>query len=41
MVRAGEVIATVGDNGGFSRAGLYFDISHDGQPLNPLVWLAR
>ncbi|MHB1512220.1 MAG: murein hydrolase activator EnvC family protein [Acidiferrobacter sp.] len=41
VVRAGEVIATVGDSGGFSRAGLYFDISHDGQPLNPLVWLAR
>ncbi len=41
VVRAGEVIATVGDSGGFSRPGLYFDISHDGHPLNPLIWLAR
>lgn len=41
VVRAGETIATVGDSGGFSRPGLYFDISHDGQPLNPLLWLAR
>ena len=41
VVSAGEVIATVGDSGGFSRPGLYFDISHDGQPLNPLAWLAH
>ncbi len=41
VVSAGEVIATVGDSGGFPRPGLYFDISHDGQPLNPLVWLAH
>lgn len=40
-VSAGEVIATVGDSGGFSRPGLYFDISHDGQPLDPLAWLAH
>ncbi len=40
-VRGGEAIATVGDSGGFSRPGLYFDISHDGQPLNPLIWLAH
>ncbi len=41
VVSAGEVIATVGDSGGFSRPGLYFDISHDGQPLDPLAWLAH
>ena len=41
VVSEGEVIATVGDSGGFSRPGLYFDISHDGQPLDPLAWLAH
>ncbi|HUW97920.1 MAG TPA: peptidoglycan DD-metalloendopeptidase family protein [Acidiferrobacter sp.] len=41
FVQGGEVIATVGDSGGFSRPGLYFDLSHNGRPLDPLVWLAR
>ena len=41
FVRGGEVIATVGDSGGFSRPGLYFDLSHNGQPLDPLAWLAH
>lgn len=41
FVRGGQQIATVGDSGGFARPGLYFDISHDGQPLDPLVWLAH
>ncbi len=40
-VKGGEVIATVGTSGGFSRPGLYFDLSHDGQPLNPLAWFAH
>ncbi|MHB1566984.1 MAG: murein hydrolase activator EnvC family protein [Acidiferrobacter sp.] len=41
FVAGGQVIATVGDSGGFGRPGLYFDISHDGQPLNPLQWFAH
>ena len=41
FVRGGEVVATVGDSGGFSRPGLYFDLSHNGQPLDPLAWLAH
>jgi len=41
FVRGGEVIATVGNSGGFSRPGLYFDVSHNGRPLNPLAWLAH
>ncbi len=40
-VHGGQPIATVGNSGGFGRAGLYFDISHDGRPVNPLTWLAR
>lgn len=41
FVRGGEVIATVGNSGGFARPGLYFELSHNGQPLDPLVWLAH
>ncbi len=40
-VQGGQPIGTVGSSGGFGRAGLYFDISHDGRPVNPLAWLAR
>jgi septal ring factor EnvC (AmiA/AmiB activator) len=39
QVTAGEVVAAVGRSGGFRQPGLYFQIRHDGQPLNPLHWL--
>ncbi|MHB1942018.1 MAG: murein hydrolase activator EnvC family protein [Acidiferrobacteraceae bacterium] len=41
QVTAGEVVAATGRSGGFRRPGLYFQIRHDGQPLNPLHWLRR
>lgn len=37
-VKAGEVIATVGNNGGHKQSGLYFEIRHQGTPINPLHW---
>lgn len=37
-VEPGDVIATVGDSGGQSKAGLYFEIRHDGRPVNPTRW---
>lgn len=37
-VAAGETIATVGDTGGETRAGLYFEIRHKGKPTNPQLW---
>jgi septal ring factor EnvC (AmiA/AmiB activator) len=40
-VTPGEPIATVGDSGGQSRPGLYFEIRRDGQPVNPERWLAQ
>lgn len=40
-VTPGEPIATVGDSGGQERAGLYFEIRRDGQPVDPEDWLAR
>lgn len=37
-VQSGEVIASVGDSGGQDDAGLYFEIRHDGEPVNPVTW---
>ncbi|MHB8256664.1 MAG: murein hydrolase activator EnvC family protein [Acidiferrobacterales bacterium] len=37
-VRAGQVIATVGNTGGASQPGLYFEVLHDEKPVNPLKW---
>ncbi|MCG8324444.1 MAG: peptidoglycan DD-metalloendopeptidase family protein, partial [Thiotrichales bacterium] len=37
-VLPGEPVATVGDTGGQSLAGLYFEIRHRGKPLNPVQW---
>lgn len=39
-VTPGEPIATVGDSGGQDRAGLYFEIRRNGQPVDPERWLA-
>lgn len=38
MVRAGEVIAGVGNNSGQEQTGLYFEIRHNGRPSNPESW---
>jgi septal ring factor EnvC (AmiA/AmiB activator) len=37
-VETGELIARVGDSGGLAVSGLYFEIRHDGKPLNPAAW---
>ncbi len=34
-----EVIATVGQSGGESEVGLYFEVRHNGVPKDPLAWL--
>lgn len=39
-VSGGETIGTVGDSGGQSEAGLYFEIRHQGQPVDPARWCA-
>ncbi|AWL13225.1 Protein ORF73 [Saliniradius amylolyticus] len=39
VVAAGERIALVGQSGGQSRPGLYFEIRHKGKPVNPSQWL--
>lgn len=40
-VRAGEAIASVGNSGGQASTGLYFEIRHQGRPIDPGGWLAR
>jgi len=38
-VQAGETIASVGNSGGNAESGLYFELRHQGQPLDPLKWV--
>ena len=40
-VNAGDVIATVGQSGGFSEPSLYFAIRHNSQPQNPEKWCRK
>lgn len=40
-VDAGETIALVGQSGGQSAPGLYFEIRHKGKAINPKGWFAR
>jgi septal ring factor EnvC (AmiA/AmiB activator) len=37
-VSAGEVIAAAGDTGGRAEPQLYFEIRHDGRPIDPTPW---
>lgn len=37
-IRGGDTIATVGNSGGNPESGLYFEIRHQGQPVDPLKW---
>ena len=40
-VEPGEIVAQVGDTGGQARPGLYFELRHNGEPVNPHPWVAR
>ncbi len=40
-VEKGEVIAGVGLSGGRSKAGLYFEVRKQGEPVNPLLWCKK
>ena len=41
VVTTGENIALVGQSGGQAEPGLYFEIRHKGQAINPNQWLKR
>ncbi|HWU84188.1 MAG TPA: peptidoglycan DD-metalloendopeptidase family protein, partial [Rhodocyclaceae bacterium] len=38
-VKSGEAIASVGNSGGNPESGLYFELRHQGQVLDPLKWV--
>ena len=40
-VAPGDAIATVGDSGGQSEAGLYFEIRKGTRPVSPRTWISR
>ncbi|MGB6242329.1 MAG: peptidoglycan DD-metalloendopeptidase family protein [Castellaniella sp.] len=39
VVAAGDVVARVGATGGQVEPGLYFELRHQGAPINPQLWL--
>jgi len=41
LVSAGEIVATVGDTGGRSSTGLYFEIRQNGLPQDPRRWCKK
>ena len=38
-VRGGDSIATAGNSGGNPESGLYFELRHRGQPIDPMKWV--
>ena len=40
-VSRGDTLGAVGDSGGQSRAGLYFEVRRNGDPIDPRGWIAR
>ena len=38
-VQPGDAIATVGNSGGQTDTGLYFEMRHQSRPVNPLLWV--
>ena len=38
-VRGGDTVASVGNSGGNPESGLYFELRHRGQPIDPLKWV--
>ncbi|MBI5919567.1 MAG: peptidoglycan DD-metalloendopeptidase family protein [Nitrosomonadales bacterium] len=40
VLRGGDVIAAVGNSGGNETSGLYFELRHEGKPIDPMRWVA-
>jgi septal ring factor EnvC (AmiA/AmiB activator) len=38
-VKAGDVIAAAGNSGGQADTGVYFELRHQGRPINPMAWV--
>lgn len=40
VLRGGDTVAAVGNSGGNEDSGLYFELRHEGKPLDPGKWVA-
>lgn len=38
-VNTGDTIATAGSSGGQEEPGVYFELRHQGRPINPMAWI--
>jgi septal ring factor EnvC (AmiA/AmiB activator) len=41
VLKGGDVVAAVGNSGGNEDYGLYFELRHEGQPMDPMKWVSR
>lgn len=41
ILRGGDTVAAVGNSGGNENSGVYFELRHKGEPLDPIKWIAR
>ena len=41
ILNGGDIIASVGNSGGNDESGLYFELRHEGIPLDPIKWVSR
>jgi septal ring factor EnvC (AmiA/AmiB activator) len=41
VLRGGDTIASVGNSGGNEESGLYFELRHEGQAMDPMKWISR
>lgn len=39
QLKAGDQLGTVGNSGGHKESGVYFEVRHESQPLNPMEWV--
>jgi septal ring factor EnvC (AmiA/AmiB activator) len=39
VIHAGDAVAAVGNSGGTADSGLYFELRHEGRPLDPASWI--
>ncbi len=41
VLRGGDTIAAVGNSGGNEESGLYFELRHEGETMDPMQWVSR
>ena len=39
QLKAGDQLGTVGNSGGHTGPGVYFEVRHESKPLNPMEWV--